>query len=295
MTHEITGYERRYRQAVEDLLFHSYRVHTHLDWHSTGDWLDTHPPARLAWKGYRLIGVLAASEPLHGNSWIRISAIEDHAPAAPVLRALCCALAHDLCASGASRVSLLITHDWIEEYARTLGFQFDEDVVTLQRSGGNLPAPRPTSVRLRTMTPDDITHVATVDHTAFTPPWQMGTDELRQAYQISAAATVALQDDAIIGYQISTVYRDGAHLARLAVAPEAQGQGIGGILLHDAIRRFYRQGVFAMTVNTQASNHRSQRLYRAFGFRRNGYDLGVWSVAPAVLSISESYSKPEQT
>jgi RimJ/RimL family protein N-acetyltransferase len=34
--------------------------------------------------------------------------------------------------------------------------------------------------------------------------------------------------------------------------------------------------VRSLTVNTQASNHRSQRLYLRYGFERNGYDLGVW-------------------
>lgn len=295
MSFEVTGYERRYRQAVEDLLFHGYRIHTHLDWHETGDWLDTRPPVRLAWQGQRLLGVLAASKMLHGSTWIRIAAVEDDAPASEVLRALSSALAIELCESGASQISLLITRDWIEEHARALGFQYDEDVVTLQRSGGNLPALRPTPVKLRTMTQDDIARVAVVDHAAFTPPWQMGADELRQAYQISAAATVALQDDTMIGYQISTAYRDGAHLARLAVAPSTQGRGIGSMLLHDVIRRFFRQGVYSMTVNTQASNHRSQRLYRAYGFRRNGYDLGVWSAKPEALASLKPQFMPEQT
>jgi RimJ/RimL family protein N-acetyltransferase len=33
-----------------------------------------------------------------------------------------------------------------------------------------------------------------------------------------------------------------------------------------------------MSVNTQAHNLASQRLYRHFGFRRNGYDPPVWSL-----------------
>ena len=89
---------------------------------------------------------------------------------------------------------------------------------------------------------------------------------------------MAVQNDAIIGYQISTVYRDGAHLARLAVDPAVQGQGVGKALLADTLRRFFRRGVYSMTVNTQASNGRSQRLYHQFNFERNGNDLPVWSI-----------------
>jgi ribosomal protein S18 acetylase RimI-like enzyme len=88
--------------------------------------------------------------------------------------------------------------------------------------------------------------------------------------------TVAERDSAIIGYQLSTLYFDGGHLARLAVHPSAQGGGVGAALLHDLIQRFMRRGVGSITVNTQASNTRSQRLYQRFGFERNGYDLPVW-------------------
>jgi ribosomal protein S18 acetylase RimI-like enzyme len=64
----------------------------------------------------------------------------------------------------------------------------------------------------------------------------------------------------------------------LAVTPEAQGKGIGSALVADALRRFFRRGIYTMTVNTQANNHRSQRLYHLFGFERNGNDLPVWSI-----------------
>ena len=49
-------------------------------------------------------------------------------------------------------------------------------------------------------------------------------------------------------------------------------------LLIDLLRRFERRSVRAMTVNTQSSNLRSQRLYTGFGFERTGYDLPVWTV-----------------
>jgi ribosomal protein S18 acetylase RimI-like enzyme len=106
----------------------------------------------------------------------------------------------------------------------------------------------------------------------------MDYDELRQANRISAASTVAEIDGSIVGYEISTLYFDGAHLARLAVSPHAQGHGVARALLLDTLRRFERRGVHVITVNTQAGNLRSQRLYTSFGFERTGYDLPVWMV-----------------
>jgi ribosomal protein S18 acetylase RimI-like enzyme len=80
----------------------------------------------------------------------------------------------------------------------------------------------------------------------------------------------------MVGYQLSTTFRSTGHLARLAVLPSMQGQGVGSALLDDMIRRFGRHDILTVTVNTQSGNYRSQRLYHHYGFRRNGYDLPVW-------------------
>jgi ribosomal-protein-alanine N-acetyltransferase len=131
-------------------------------------------------------------------------------------------------------------------------------------------------ITVRLVRAEDLPTLAQVDQAAFAPPWQMTFSELRQAERVSAICTVALYQERIVGYQLSTLYFDGAHLARLAVLPEMQGKGIGGLLLSDVLRYFSRRGVFVMTVNTQSSNEVSQRLYMRFGFRHNGYNLPVW-------------------
>jgi ribosomal-protein-alanine N-acetyltransferase len=274
----ITPFEPRYLNAIDDLIFRNYQIHTHLDWHETSEWLAGHwMPIRLAWQDKKLIGLLAASNPLNHTSWFRLAAIEDHAPTRMVMDAMWMDLLPELAGMGVASVSVLITRDWIEQQAQAMGFRYDEDIITLQRSGEFLPTQRFNSVSLRVMTPADLERVTQIDHSAFVPPWQMAKDEIRQAFHVAAISTVARDENGIVGYQISTLYRDGAHLARLAVAPEAQGQGVGSALLTDVLRRFFRRGIYSMTVNTQISNLRSQRLYQHFGFRRNGYDLGVWS------------------
>ena len=55
-------------------------------------------------------------------------------------------------------------------------------------------------------------------------------------------------------------------LGRLAVARRYQGQGLGGILLADALKRTSRAelGVFAMVVD--AKDDASQRFYEHYGF-----------------------------
>jgi [ribosomal protein S18]-alanine N-acetyltransferase len=274
----ITPYQRRYLRQVHELLFHSQSVHTHLDWHETDQWLDTQQvPMRLAWQNGRLTGLIAMSNPLNGTCWIRLAAVQDYVNQATVLQALWDDIIIELRAQGVHLVALLAVRDWITDHVAELGFHYVEDIITLARAGQNIPEPRPHQLTLRAAEPYDLETMARVDQTAFIPPWQLAPDELRQAYRISSSCTVALHEGKLVGYQLSTLYFDGAHLARLAVLPHMQGRGIGGVLLGDTLARFFRRGVYSMTLNTQASNLQSQRLYRRFGFRPNGYDLPYWS------------------
>lgn len=286
----VTPFQPRDRQPLDDLLFRSHYVHTHLDWHDAHQWLDSQPNAllRLAWQDQRLIGALALSAPLNRTTWFRLVVIHDFAPTLDVVHTLWASALEELRAAGVETVSVLLARGWLQPALAALGFQFDEDIITLQRDGQRLPMPLPTppNVTLREMFPTDLDAVTRLDHRAFAPPWQLMREEIHQARRIGIVSTVATQADTVIGYQISTAYRDGAHLARLAVLPEAQGQGIGAALLADTLRRFFRRGVYSMTVNTQASNHRSQRLYRVFGFERNGNDLPVWT-----LRLEENQAK----
>jgi ribosomal-protein-alanine N-acetyltransferase len=274
----LTRYQRRNRWAVRDLLARNYYSHTHLDWHDTEQWLDNEAaPIRLAWQHNRLVGALATSVPLNQTCWVRLAAVLDHSDAQPVLDALWNDLRPELHTLGVHQTAWLMIRDWPTEYVSELGFAFTEEVVTLRRVNQNTPPDmKPADLTIRLSRAEDLPLMAQVDQAAFSPPWQMTLSELRQAERICANCTVALHEQQIVGYQLSTLYFDGAHLARLAVAPDMQGKGIGSTLLSDVLRVFARRGVFSMTVNTQSSNEGSQRLYLRYGFRHNGYNLPVW-------------------
>ncbi|HVU12879.1 MAG TPA: GNAT family N-acetyltransferase [Phototrophicaceae bacterium] len=275
----LTPYLRRHRHAVRDLLFRSYRTHTHLDWQETDQWLDEgeNYPARLAWQGNHLLGILATSAPLNQTCWIRLAAVSDHTDTLTILSMLWDDLKPDLRAQNVHKAELLLIRNWITPFAGTLGFHYIEEIITFRRPALVIPEERaPLELSMRLAQPEDLPAVLAVDNSAFVAPWQMDHEELRQAMRISASCTVAEQQGELVGYQLSTLYFDGAHLARLAVAPQVQGTGVARALLIDVLRRFERRGVRSMTVNTQASNMRSQRLYTGFGFERTGYDLPVW-------------------
>ena len=273
-----TSYERRYQQAVGDLIFHSYQLHTHLDWFEAIDWLHRFEvPARLAWQDDQLAGVMAISHPLNGAAWLRLVAINEIASTQTVMTALWQSLIPEIRQLPATSLSVLISRNWIKKYLRPLNFYFVEDVVTMERHHrARPPQIMPGSTRIRPIQADDLSAITALDQAAFSTPWQMTHNEIRAAQRMAAQATVAELHNQIVGYQISTIYDDGAHLARLAVDPTFQGRGVGSTLLHDLLAYFSHRNVQSVTVNTQASNIRSQQLYRRFGFRRNGYDLPVW-------------------
>ncbi len=273
----IVPYERRYRSEVRDLLYGSYRSHSHLDWHDTDFWLDRmEAPLRLARIDGRLVGLMATSEPLNDTCWLRLAAVADDMQPAPVLHALWSALRPELIDLGIRQAAILILRDWIVRHLPELGFSYAEDIVTLRRTAQTLqPADEP-SVTVRMAHPQDLDRIAEIDQAAFTPPWQLSLYELRQADRVAAISTVAVADDVVLGYELTTLHLESAHLARLAVHPDAQRHGVGATLLHDLIGRVNRRGIRGITVNTQSSNIRSQHLYQRFGFERNGYDLPVW-------------------
>jgi len=273
----VVQFARHQRRAVQQLIGRADSVHTHLDWFETEHWLEDTPPlAWVAYQGTRVIGFLGLSLPLDGASWVRLAVVDDgYAPEA-VLGRLWQRAADALPAHDVKRVALLVINAWVAPYFETFGFRRFDEVITMRRASRDIPDATAHAFQVRPLLPNELATIIDVDQAAFTSPWHMSADEIRQAARMAASVTVATDDSRVVGYQLSTLYFDGAHLARLAVLPTFQGQGVGKTLLHDLVLRFAQRGVYAFTVNTQETNIQSQRLYSHFAFKRNGYDLPVY-------------------
>jgi ribosomal-protein-alanine N-acetyltransferase len=273
----IIRYQRRDRRAARVLFERSYLTHVHLDWQERDHWLDTEPPLTwTAWRGTRMVGLLSMSEIMGGVSWIRLTAIDHDGDYSALFNRLWQHALPELRAAGIRQVALLILNDWITPHAARHGFTKYDEVVTFRRETPFLPAPDPSPFRVRGMNAHELPTLIRIDQSTFVPPWQMSSVEIRAAERAASNVTVALLDQEVIGYQINTFFFDGAHLARLAVLPQYQGQGVGRALVYDMIARFARRGVYTISVNTQLSNIQSQNLYRRFDFTRTGYDMPVW-------------------
>ena len=61
---------------------------------------------------------------------------------------------------------------------------------------------------------------------------------------------------------------DEAEIRALAVAPDAQGRGVGRALLQAVTDQAFRQGVHHLLLSTQPTMSAARHLYAAAGFRR---------------------------
>ncbi|MBW4439566.1 MAG: GNAT family N-acetyltransferase [Pleurocapsa minor GSE-CHR-MK-17-07R] len=280
----VTPYTKRSRHLVRDLMSRNYCTHVHLDWHDSDHWMDLEgSQIRLAWQGGTLVGLLALSEPLNGACWIRMAGVQDHRDPQAVLGALWTDMRQVLAQAQVRQVAILLIRDWPAQFLGDYGFVMREDIITLKRSDSTPPQlMQLPEVSIRITRSEDISTLAAIDHRAFVPPWQISREDVRQAERVAEHSTVAVVTregvQRIVGYQMSTLYFDGCHLARLAVDPDAQNLGVGTALVGESLRYFMKRGVYVMTVNTQATNAASQHVYEKLGFHRNGYDLPVYAV-----------------
>jgi ribosomal protein S18 acetylase RimI-like enzyme len=115
---------------------------------------------------------------------------------------------------------------------------------------------------------------------AFKPLWQNSLDALILAFQKASIATVAVLNEKIVGYQISTSTPINTHLARLAVDPACQRQNIGYELVRDMLATSVKINSWQVSVNTQNDNEASLALYETLGFSKTGETFPVYVYQP---------------
>jgi ribosomal-protein-alanine N-acetyltransferase len=182
------------------------------------------------------------------------------------------------------RVAAIPLQGWFQNLLKSSRFTCDHQVVVLVwERKAVLPLNPPPGVVIRPMLLDDIPQVERIDASAFGGVWQNSQSCLEIAFRQSAVATVAELDGEPVGYQISTATQMGGHLARLAVTPQSQGNGIGYALVNDLLSQFQRRGARSVTVNTQHDNQISLSIYQKSGFQLTGeeYPVFEYQINPA--------------
>jgi len=142
----------------------------------------------------------------------------------------------------------------------------------------HMPEPPTKAHAIRRGTRRDHPGVLAVDQATFDDFWQLDEDGLREAIDatpVSRLRVVRGRDTMIIGYTVAGRSGEHGYLQRLAVAPSAQGTGLGAALVSDTLHWLRRRGSTVAWVNTQEANASALRLYERLGFEPAAHRLTV--------------------
>jgi len=254
-------------------------VHRHLDYRPPLDWIG-HTPFIVLEQASRIEAALACPADPPAIAWIRLFAAATQIPVTQAWDLLWseayAQLEEDNKIHYAAAIPL---YGWFEALLKRNQFQKTHSIIMLSWDNPRLPeTPLNTAVSIRPMTLDDLADVETIDAASFSLIWQNSLTYLEIAFHQAAVAAVAEYDGQLVGYQISTGTPIGGHLARLAVLPHVQGQGIGYALLFDLLSRFSHRGARTITVNTQKDNLASLSLYHKTGFQLTGEEYPIYQL-----------------
>ncbi|MDR3055481.1 MAG: ribosomal protein S18-alanine N-acetyltransferase [Zoogloeaceae bacterium] len=123
----------------------------------------------------------------------------------------------------------------------------------------------------------DLPQVVALEAAAQPFPWQERnfTDSLTAGHH----AWILRRGATCLGFSILMHVIDEAHLLNIAVAPSAQGQGMGARLLRHAMREAARAGMDKLYLEARPSNVRALQIYQAFGFRQVGVRKAYYPAA----------------
>jgi ribosomal protein S18 acetylase RimI-like enzyme len=265
------------QHQIANLMFFESHVHRHLDWHAPLEWLGS-PYYWVVEENGRVVAALACPQDPAGVAWVRLFAHARQLSLDDAWNVLWNTARKSIARHGGATVALIAMQQWLSDLLIRNHFTHQQDILMLEWKESAVPQLFPVDgIRVRTMQVEDLPAVAELDANAFLPLWQNPLGALEKALPQATAATVAEDDRGLVGYQITTANPFGAHLARLAVRPDAQKRGLGTLIVTDLIQRLKRKGVGRLTVNTQSDNHSSLALYKKIGFSLTGEMFPVFS------------------
>lgn len=264
------------QKQLSNLIFFENRLHRHLDWRSPLEWLG----APFYWAlddGGQITAALACPPEREGIAWVRLFVYSGRWSAENAWTMLWQTAREEVARAGGAKVAAIAIQPWFQNLLAESGFQNLQQIVLLEWRYQSTAARETAGIRIRRMKEADLPEVEKTDAASFDPLWQNPLETLRRAYAQALYATVAENDNGIMGYQISTGGGQRAHLARLAVHPVVQGKGAGRALLNDLFVFLTSMGTSRLSVNTQSDNQASLSLYQRTGFVRTGEQYSVYT------------------
>ena len=267
--------EKDHSQLANLIHFETF-VHRHLDWRPPLDWIGYHPYI-VAIQNNQIIATLACPPDPPGVTWIRVFASSAKISPSDAWDLLWSQAETYLIKAGTTSIAAIPLQKKFRQLLEKKSFQRIHNVIVFAWDNitTNLPAAKP--INIRQMREDELAVIQEIDENAFGPIWRNSLDSITLAFNKAILATVAEDQSGLLGYQISTPSPYGAHLARLAVRPNVQHQGVGYALtrhLQDTLGE--SQQPTRISVNTQDYNLASIALYKKAGFTQTDESYPVF-------------------
>lgn len=130
-----------------------------------------------------------------------------------------------------------------------------------------VPPEAPDGVTIRKATSGDTARILEIEAAGY-ESHSDGTEVTRARLDSAAWAGVLEEDGQVVAYAMNTAVEDGAgRILSVAVAPEAQGAGLGQVILQAAAYQLAASGARYITVLARPDIPRSIETARAVGFR----------------------------
>ena len=269
---------REDRAVVERLIAQAPRSHVHLDWLDPTN-LSDEEPFILASTGETAVGILGCPPDHPEAAWVRTFAAAEDSEVEKIWDILWAEGGSRLLDLNVEHVAALALESWFEQLVQNAGFKRTNTVIfyELELESGTAVGHDP-GYKLRPIRSADTETILDLDRLAFEPIWQISRDSLAVAIIQASSANLIEDGGEILGYQITTSSPFGAHLARLAVLPSHQREGLGTLLVNDAVQSVLETRLGQLSVNTQENNHSSRKLYENMGFTQTGKEFPVLEI-----------------
>ena len=156
--------------------------------------------------------------------------------------------------------------------------------------------PELAALRWHAMQREDLEAVMAIEEQSYTHPWTRGnfTDGLATGFQVQLLSWGAQ----LLGYSVTMMGYEEAHLLNITVHPEARNKGLASILLNVLALWARQQGAQAVWLEVRASHLATQRLYQRHGFefvatRKAYYPLDVAHREDAIIMKKALAQAPE--
>lgn len=118
---------------------------------------------------------------------------------------------------------------------------------------------------------DDLPAVVEIDQMSFSLPWPQNSFRHEISANRSARCLVAeTEEHRVAAMIVSWIVVDEMHIATFATHRDFRRQGIGSLLLTEALADARTRGARSAFLEVRAGNLAAQEMYRKFGFEITG-------------------------